>query len=136
MNNLMHSGEVYDIRDVKIEDAAYFPKPQNFFKESASPFMDNGIYVKVWQYSGLIVMASVAEYDNTEWLHISFSRKNRMPDYKDIQLVKANFIGLDKKAIMVFPEQKNHVNICEHCLHLFYSADNPLPDFSGGTGSI
>lgn len=136
MNNLMHSGEVYDIRDVKIEDAAYFPKPQNFFKESASPFMDNGIYVKVWKYSGLIVMASVAEYDNTEWLHISFSRKNRMPDYKDIQLVKANFIGVDKKAIMVFPEQKNHVNICEHCLHLFYSADNPLPDFSSGTGSI
>ena len=135
MNNLMHSGEVYDIRDVKIEDAAYFPFPQNFFRPYVIPFTDDK-YVRVWRYKSLIVMASVAEYDNTEWLHISFSRKNRMPDYKDIQLVKSNFIGDDKKAIMVFPEQKNHVNICEYCLHLFYSADNPLPDFSGGTGSI
>lgn len=127
---------IMNIEDVEIGCAAYFPKPQSFFKEIPSPFADNGVYVKVWRHNGLVVMASVAEYNNTEWLHISFSRKNRMPDYNDIQIVKRNFIGDDKKAIMVFPEWKNHVNICEHCLHLFYSADNPLPDFSGGTGSI
>ena len=86
-----------NIQDVEIECAAYFPKPQSFFKEVPSPFVDNGVYVKVWRYNGLVVMASVARYDNTEWLHISFSRKNRMPDYKDIQLVKSNFIGADKK---------------------------------------
>ena len=125
-----------EIKDVKIEDAAYFPRPQSFFREFIPPFIDNGIYVRVWRYNGLVVMASAAKYDNKEWLHVSFSRKNRMPDYKDIQLVKNNFIGADKKAIMVFPEQKNYVNICEYCLHLFYSADNPLPEFSDGTGSI
>ena len=125
-----------NIQDVEIECAAYFPKLQIFLNEVPSLFVVIGVFFKFWRYNGVVVMASVARYDNTEWLHISFSRKNRMPDYKDIQLVKSNFIGADKKAIMVFPEQKNHVNICEYCLHLFYSADNPLPDFSGGTGSI
>ena len=39
-------------------------------------------------------------------------------------------IGNDKKAIMVFPEEENYVNIHPNCLHLWYSAENPIPEFS------
>lgn len=42
----------------------------------------------------------------------------------------------NKKAVFVLPEKEKHVNIHNYCLHLFYSAENPLPDFTGGVGSI
>ena len=59
-----------------------------------------------------------------------------MPTYADLQLVKSEFIGNDKKAIMVFPEEENYVNIHPNCLHLWYSAENPIPEFSEGKGTI
>jgi len=63
------------------------------------------------------------------WLHISFSRQNRIPSYEELQLVKENFIGSDKKAIMVLPGREHYVNQHRYCLHLWYSKDNPIPDF-------
>lgn len=39
------------------------------------------------------------------------------------------------KEYFVLPEKEKHVNLHNYCLHLFYSAENPLPDFTGGTGS-
>ena len=36
-----------------------------------------------------------------------------------------------------FPRpQAMYKELPNYCLHLFYSAENPLPDFTGGTGSI
>ena len=87
---------------------------------------------------GLIVIQSVSiELDGKEWMHTSYSRKNRMPTYEDTIFIKENFIGNDIKAIMVFPKKEEHVNIHEYCLHL-WSCNNcdPLPDFTQGTGSI
>ena len=122
------------IERVKISDAAFFPDPPSFWNR-CSPAVyrllakDADDYIRVWIYKGLRVMCSPARYDGVEWLHISFSRPNRMPDYDDIQLVKNNFIGDDRKAIMVFPEKDHYVNIHKYCLHLWQSEDNPLPDF-------
>lgn len=82
-----------------------------------------------YDFNGLHVIVSPARYEGTEWLHVSFSRKSRIPDYKDIQLVRKDFIGTDKKSIMVFPNEEHYVNIAKYCLHLWYSAENPIPDF-------
>ena len=77
------------------------------------------------------------EYDDgKEWLHVSVSRKSRLPTYEELTRIKRDFIGDDKKAVFVLPEKEKHVNIHNFCLHLFYSAANPLPDFTGGSGSI
>ena len=86
---------------------------------------------------GIIVIISKAvEQDGKEWMHVSFSRKNRMPSYNDMALVKAVFIGPDKDAVMVLPRKSKHVNIHNYCLHLFTTEELPLPDFTQGTGSI
>lgn len=52
--------------------------------------------------------------------------------------IKQKLIDEDEQAkeYFVLPEKEKHVNIHNYCLHLFYSAENPLPDFTGGTGSI
>ena len=88
--------------------------------------------------TGLQVIQSVSiEQDEKQWIHTSFSRRSRIPTYADIQLIKKYFIGDDKKAIMVFPEKVNHVNIHEFCLHLWTCLGvDPLPDFTQGSGSI
>lgn len=123
------------ISDIKIIDAKYFPLPdKNLWKELPPlPIANSKDYEKGWIYNGLLVMASVGKYDDgKEWVHISYSRKNRIPEYKDTQLVLKHFVG-NKKAIMVFPEEKNYVNINKNCLHLFVcNEENPLPEFSFG----
>lgn len=125
-----------EMNNTKIVEAIYFPKPSAIFKEIPQPFMGCDEYVKAWYYNGLNIIASVSKYDGQEWLHVSFSRAKRIPDYKDIQLIKRHFIGEDKKAVMVFPEKEFYVNVHPYCLHLFYSPNNPLPEFSDGSGLI
>ena len=122
------------IERVKCEEAAYFPQPASFWTEISTMAYrmlakDAHDYIRCWKYKGLMVMASAAKYDGQEWLHISFSRRNRIPDYDDIQLVKNNFIGEDRKAIMVWPEKSHYVNQHKYCLHLWQSEVNPLPEF-------
>lgn len=68
---------------------------------------------------------------NKRWLHVTVSHPHRMPTYKELTEVKRLFIGKDRKAIMVFPEQENHVNIHETCLHLWCCLDEwGIPEFS------
>ena len=128
------------MKDIKINDAVYFPRPQEMYKalpiartmgEAAAEYMAG------WEFNGLIILASAGEYDDgKEWLHVSVSRKSRLPTYEELTRIKRDFIGDDKKAVFVLPEKEKHVNIHNFCLHLFYSAANPLPAFTGGSGSI
>ena len=123
-------------KDLKIEEAAFFPRPSAIFKERPEWEAETHGVGRAWVFNGLLVLASAGIMrDGREWLHVSFSRKSRLPSYDDLQLVKREFIGNDKKAIMVFPEQENYVNIHPNCLHLWYSAENPIPEFSVG-GSV
>ena len=128
------------IKDIKIKDAAYFPQPQEIYKEvpiAAALGVPAAEYMRVWYYNGLQIIASAAEMDDgREWLHVSVSRKSRLPSYDELTRIKREIIGDDKKAVLVLPENKYHVNIHDYCLHLFYSAENPLPEFSGGLGTI
>lgn len=128
------------MKDIKIIDAAYFPKPQAIYKElplAQAMGAKAAEYMRAWEYNGLYIIASAGEYeDGKEWLHVSVSRKSRVPSYDELTRIKREFIGEDKKAVFVLPEKENHVNIHSYCLHLFYSAQNPLPEFSNGTGSI
>ena len=87
--------------------------------------------------NGVVVIISGQIESGKRWLHVSLSRKGRMPEYSDISLVKKVFIGEDLKAIMVFPERKYYVNIHRFCLHLWACLDGDgLPEFSHGLGTI
>ena len=81
-----------------------------------------------------IVIASCAlEADGQAWTHLSISNNKRsvMPTSADLVYLKRHWLGDDRKAVMVLPEAKHHVNMVRNVLHLFscVSAD-PLPEFS------
>ena len=127
---------VQNLEDVKIKDAFYFPNPGTQYKRLPEPFPGSKEYAGAWELNGLRVIASVGRYDGVQWLHVSFSRKSRLPSYLEMQMVKRDFIGDDKKAIFVLPKKENYVNIDKHCLHLWVCENDILPDFDGGMGTI
>lgn len=84
----------------------------------------------------VIVSASV-EADGRRWLHVSYARANRMPDYEDTQRVRRLFIGEDRYALAVWPPKDRYVNLHRYTLHLWSCLDEyPLPEFSGMVGSV
>lgn len=88
---------------------------------------------------GLFVIRSVSkEEDGHLWIHVSVSRRSRIPSYDDLKLIKKLFIGDDLHAYQCFVPSKDHINIHEFVLHLWARQDGKsgLPDFSHGSGSI
>jgi len=79
---------------------------------------------------GLRVLVSLDHVqDGTEWLHVSVSRRDRIPSYQDLIEVKDLFITPEREAIQVFPPRDKHVNDHPHCLHLWSRIDGPvMPD--------
>jgi hypothetical protein len=71
------------------------------------------------------------------WLHVSFSRTDRVPSYDDMVRVKERFIGPARKAIQVLPPESEHYNHMPFCLNLFSSLDyDPLPDLRTRHGKL
>lgn len=87
---------------------------------------------------GIFAILSVSvEQDGKTWLHLSVSRSSRLPSYDDLLWCKSIFIGDKRKAVQVFPPKSEHINIHPYVLHLWAClAEDPLPDFTHGSGSI
>jgi hypothetical protein len=80
-----------------------------------------------------VLVSGMVEEDKKRWLHVSVSRRSRLPSWEDLKLVKATFIGEDKTAIQVFPSQDKYVNFHPYVLHLWHCVDgDPVPDFTSG----
>lgn len=89
-------------------------------KNNPIPFMS------AWEHKidGLTVLRSKSKTkDGRDWLHVSMSRRSRMPTYEDMAKVKRDFIGEDKEAYQVFSKTEDHVNIHSYCLHLWSPLD-------------
>ena len=132
--NICLTDKSMGIGRVKIQDAKFFPEVPSYYKLIDMTVYhllakDADDYIKKYEWNGLSIIVSVGLYNNKEWLHVSFARKSRIPDYNDIQRVRRDFIGEDKKCFMVFPKEENYVNIHKYCLHLWYSEDADIPDF-------
>lgn len=84
--------------------------------------------------SGLRVLVSTAPYEDREWMHVSLSRKDRLPSYADLQYVKEVVIGNDRWAAQLFPPRTDHVNLHQFCLHLWVPLDGALPWPNFGAG--
>lgn len=65
------------------------------------------------------------------WNHVSVSpfKKNIMPSYNDMRMIKDIFWNEDEVAIHIFPAKADYVNNVENCLHLWesYHKEQPLP---------
>lgn len=111
-------------------------RPPIDFRETPSQFdtFISSTWSKIGDDLKVLVSESV-EADERVWLHVSFSRPTRLPTWSDLRRVKDAFIGKDKKAIQVFPAEREYVNIHPYVLHLFHCLEgDALPDFRRGTG--
>ena len=66
--------------------------------------------------NGLRLIISRAPFGLTsqkEWIHISVSRKDRLPDWRDLRKVKVDFLGTEGYAYTVYPPADKYVNIHE-----------------------
>ena len=87
---------------------------------------------------GLLVCASAMKFDDGKfWLHVSCSRRDRLPSWADLRRVKDIWIGRDKTALQVLPPASDYVNLYPNVLHLWWClAGDVTPDFTRGTGSV
>lgn len=91
-----------------------------------------------WRYVGIVgsaqglnvICSAMREADGKCWMHVSLSRRSRLPSYADMCLVKDTFIGRERLAVQVFARASEHVNIHPNVLHLWSCLDaDPVPDF-------
>jgi len=74
--------------------------------------------------SGMVVILTVDQRgEGPRWLHVSCSRRGRLPSWDDLKMVKAVFIGPDKEAFQVLPPDAEYVNLHLNALHLWHSLD-------------
>jgi hypothetical protein len=98
--------------------------------------IDGETFYHVQKLLGVIVSERV-ELDGRRWRHVSCSHKHRIPTYEELCEVKDVFIGRERCALQVFPEESQKVNIHPNVLHLWHCLDTrPVPDFTQGTGMI
>lgn len=89
---------------------------------------------------------SVARYgDGRIWLHVSACGRTGkkdfyIPSWDEMKRVKNDFLGADRWAYSVLPDERHYVNHHPCVLHLFAlmdRADPPaLPDFTLGLGTL
>ena len=93
---------------------------------------------------GVQVLLSVEKMDDGNlWIHVSlcgrtgFSKYN-LPTWDDIKRVKHDFVGADRWAYQVFPDEREYVNDNPYVLHLFsrFDGTRALPDFTRGLGTL
>ena len=99
------------------------------------------------------VLVSVSrEEDGNIWIHVSLCGRRGpdttwgrqpptsyfLPSQEDLKRVKNDFIGDDRWAYQVFPDEANYINQNPYVLHLYALLENrnALPDFTHGIGSI
>jgi len=70
---------------------------------------------------GLRVIFSVEHRSGEDhWLHVSVSRKDRIPSWEDLKQVKNLFIGPARTAIQILPKADEYVNYHKYTLHRSY----------------
>jgi hypothetical protein len=65
------------------------------------------------------------------WDHVSVSRKNRCPNWEEMEKVKRLFFKDDEAAMQLHVPPAQHINVHPYCLHLWRPNDGreiPLPD--------
>ena len=99
------------------------------------PFQDQHVYESGHGLKVIFTADNLAG-DGKIWLHVSLSRRSRIPTYEDMKEVKEIFVGRNRQALQIFPPESQHVNIHPYCLHLWCAIEGDgLPEFAK-SGSI
>jgi hypothetical protein len=61
------------------------------------------------------------------WDHVSVSRRNRCPNWAEMEHVAQRFFADDETAMQLHVPAGDHVNNHPHCLHWWRPQDQPIP---------
>ena len=61
------------------------------------------------------------------WDHVSVSRKNRVPNWAEMEHIARLFFRDDETAVQFHVPPSDHINVHDHCLHWWRSQDAPFP---------
>lgn len=61
------------------------------------------------------------------WDHVSISRKNRCPNWPEMEQVKRLFFNDDEVAMQLHVPAPDHISIHPHCLHLWRPQNIDIP---------
>lgn len=61
------------------------------------------------------------------WDHVSVSRKNRTPNWYELEYVKRLFFLAEEVAMQLHVPSKDHLSLHPHCLHLWRPHDVLIP---------
>lgn len=128
------------------------PKHPLWRRAAGSPFRlePNAVDLGAWSRQDndrnpLRALVSIDLYDAHEsraghWLHISVSRRNRLPTWGDLVLVRDELGYGDRCFVQLLPPRRAWLNIHSYCLHLVHRLDAPtvpeiLWDQEGADGS-
>lgn len=76
---------------------------------------NNGAFEIPYESYLLYVIAS----DGEGWEHVSVSMRSRCPNWDMMCFIKDLFWDLDDCVVQYHPPNKDYVNNCGHCLHLW-----------------
>ena len=61
------------------------------------------------------------------WDHVSVSRKNRCPNWQEMEHVKRIFFKDSEVAMQLHVTPQDHISVHPYCLHLWRPHDVPIP---------
>lgn len=88
--------------------------------------------------SGLRILAADEPYLDGRFgnlRHVSFSRPNYLPGWRDVRLVKDTFYGDEAEAMLVLPKAADYTNVHPYCHHLWQMPE-PWTDAGGPYATI
>jgi hypothetical protein len=69
------------------------------------------------------VIASVSD----GWDHVSVSRRNRCPNWQEMEQIKHLFFNHDETAMQLHVPKSEHINCHPYCLHIWRPTDQEIP---------
>lgn len=77
--------------------------------------------------SKAMVPLRVIASSGMEWEHVSVSLQNRCPIWEEMHFVKGIFWLPDETVMQLHPAERNYINRCEFCLHLWRPIGREIP---------
>lgn len=112
---------IFRVQDVGICKAAPLPEAPKDWKYVGTALIDTGDCA-VYQHkaSTLSVLRSIDDLgDGRKTLHVSVSRKGKLPSWEDLRLCKTLFMGPEVDAYHVIPRATDYVNMNQNTMHLW-----------------
>ena len=88
----------------------------------------NGVFiVKIHSPARPPVTLTIIASNGMGWDHVSVSHKTRTPKWDEMEKIKRMFFEDNETAMQLHVSVANHINVHDHCLHLWRPQDDVIP---------